>query len=274
MNAEARSGESLRPGDEKTLRGASTGELVVAVAASDEQNRKTQRRALGRLAVGLAARARAAGVTSVAGGRWLADVFTEDVVPRLPIRDAHTLSLHYPDLNIEERAQALIRTASATTTTVGAAGGAAAAVKTTAPPLLLTSPALLTAETLAVATVEVKLLAELHENYGFPARGGTLQRTSAYVASWVHRRGLDHLDEDPFGATVSVAARTALRNRLMKLLGRHLSTFGPYLTGAVAGGAINRASTRKLAEVVCTDLRGLQDSTTGVDIGGTRLPCG
>lgn len=236
-------------------RQASAGELVVSVLESEEEDGKERRRALGRLAVRLAGSARAAGAKSVAGGRWLADVLADDVAPRITVRDAATLRAHHPGLDTEERAQTLIRTAAATTTAVGAAGGAAAAVKMTAPPLLLTAPALLTAETLTVAAVEVKLLAELHENYGSPAAGGSVQRTTGYVVSWVHRRGLDKLDEDLLGAALSVTARTALRNRLMKLMGRHLSTFGPYLTGAMAGGAINRVGTKRLGEAVCGDLR-------------------
>ncbi|GAB3901918.1 hypothetical protein GCM10027612_66150 [Microbispora bryophytorum subsp. camponoti] len=41
----------------------------------------------------------------------------------------------------------------------------------------------------------------------------------------------------------------------MRTLGRHLTTLGPFLTGAVAGGALNRAATRKLAVAVRADLR-------------------
>ena len=50
-------------------------------------------------------------------------------------------------------------------------------------------------------------------------------------------------------------AKTALRNRLMRTLGRHLTTLGPFLTGAVAGGALNRVATRKMAQAVRQDLR-------------------
>lgn len=269
--------EENRPDPEtEQAQAASTGELVVAVLESDDEDRKARRHALGRLAVRLAGGARAAGAKSVAGGQWLTGVLADDVAPRIPIRDAATLRAHHPGLDADERAQALIRTATATTATVGAAGGAAAAVKMTAPPLLLTAPALLSAETLTVATVEVKLLAELHENYESPAPGGPVQRTSGYVLSWVHRRGLDSLNEDLLGATLSLAARTALRNRLMRLMGRHLSTFGPYLTGAVAGGAINRTGTKRLAEAVCADLRtggtARDGGTAALDPGSPALP--
>ncbi len=41
----------------------------------------------------------------------------------------------------------------------------------------------------------------------------------------------------------------------MRTLGRHLTTFGPFLTGAVAGGALNRMATKKLGEAIRADLR-------------------
>ena len=42
----------------------------------------------------------------------------------------------------------------------------------------------------------------------------------------------------------------------MRTLGRHLTTLGPFLTGAVAGGALNRMATKKLGEAIRDDLRG------------------
>ncbi|MFD0886818.1 hypothetical protein ACFQ08_19900, partial [Streptosporangium algeriense] len=54
---------------------------------------------------------------------------------------------------------------------------------------------------------------------------------------------------------LGAAVQAALRNRLLRTLGRHLTTLGPFLTGAVAGGALNRAATRRLAEAVRADLR-------------------
>ena len=61
----------------------------------------------------------------------------------------------------------------------------------------------------------------------------------------------------PGSVTIALgtAAKTALRNRLMRTLGRHLTTLGPFLTGAVAGGTLNRVATRRLAAAVRADLR-------------------
>ena len=54
-----------------------------------------------------------------------------------------------------------------------------------APPTLLTAPVQLAAETLLVAAIEIKLLAELHEVYGVPA-----DRPAARPSDGL-RRGLD-----------------------------------------------------------------------------------
>lgn len=230
------------------------GELVRRLVDTDDTD-ESRGRLLGRLAARLARSARTAGARSVAGGRWLTDTFAEDIAPRVPIRDAATLRAHHNGAEGEDLAEALTRTAALGTTAVGAVGGAATAATPVAPPLLLTAPALITAETVTVAAIEVKLIAELHEAYGQPASGGHLRRTSSYLASWAHRRGIDPLSVESVEVVLGAAARMALRNRLARLMGRHLTTLGPYLTGAVAGGSLNRAGTLALASAVRADLR-------------------
>ncbi|WP_461001735.1 hypothetical protein [Streptomonospora sediminis] len=233
--------------------GALVGEIL-----GDEEGADSKRRAglLGRLTAALAGRARAAGAGGAAGGRWLTDVFANEIAPRIPVRDRETLIHHHGGLDGEDLADAMVRNASRTTTGVGAAGGALAAVQFTAPPLLLTAPAQLVAETVVVAAVEVKLIAELHEVYGAPAPGSPLQRTTGYLASWARKRGINPLQAaESLSVTLGAAAKAALRRRLLRLLGRHLTTLGPYLTGAVAGGTLNRSATRALAKSVRADLR-------------------
>ncbi len=244
-------GAELVPADR-----AEVGELVARLATEEKADEESRSRLLGRLSAALVRSARAAGAKSLAGGRWLTDLFTEEIAPRIPIRDRETLIRHHRGLQGEDLADALERVAVNTTTAAGAAGGALAAVQFTAPPLLLSAPAQIVAETIVVAAVEVKLIGELHEVYGAPARGGQLQRTSGYLVSWARRRGIDPTQSvESLTAALGTAARTALRNRLMKLLGRHLTTLGPYLTGAVAGATLNRAGTRALARAVREDLR-------------------
>ncbi|MEU7000580.1 hypothetical protein [Nonomuraea sp. NPDC046570] len=230
------------------------GELVGRLTGPDELDRGERRRLVGRLAGALATGARAAGQSGIGRGRWLADVFLK-IAPRIPIRDLATLSEHHHGLTGEELADDLVRTAQKATMTVGALGGALAAAEFAAPPLLLSAPAQLVAETIVVAAVEVKLLAELHEVYGVHVEGTGTQRAVAFTAAWSKQRGIDPLAPASVTMALGAATKAALRNRLMRTLGRHLTTLGPFLTGAVAGGALNRAATKKLGEAIRRDLR-------------------
>lgn len=235
---------------------AEIGELVGRLSGEEEMDRETRGRLLGRLARLLTASARRAGTGGLASGRWLADIVTQ-VAPHVPVRDLETLRRHHHGLQGEQLADSLVRAASLSTAAVGAAGGALAAVEFVAPPLLLTAPAQLVAETVVVAAVEVKLIAELHEVYGVQVQGNGTQRAFMFLQSWVRRRGVDPLKPQSATLALGFAARQALRRRLLRTLGRHLSTLGPFLTGAVAGGALNRTATRHLADEIRTDLRRL-----------------
>lgn len=247
--------EDRQPGDETAGPDKEVGELVGRLTASDELQPAERRRLLGRLAQALSAGAKKAKANGAGRGRWLADVFLS-IAPRIPIRDLHTLSEHHHGLTGEQLADDLVRTAQKATMTVGAIGGALAAAEFAAPPLLLSAPAQLVAETIVVAAIEVKLLAELHEVYGVRVHGTGAQRAVAFTTAWARQRGIDPLAPTSVTLALGAAAKTALRNRLMRTLGRHLTTLGPFLTGAVAGGALNRMATKKLGETVRADLRG------------------
>ncbi|GAA4559597.1 hypothetical protein [Planotetraspora kaengkrachanensis] len=229
-------------------------DLVGKLVAPDEADGAERRRLLGRLSKALATSAKNARVSGSGRGRWLADMFVS-IAQRLPIRDYETLQEHHYGLTGEQLADDLVRTAAKATTAIGAVGGALAAAEFAAPPLLLSAPAQLVAETLVVAAIEVKLLAELHEVYGVPVQGNGSQRAAAYTMAWSKQRGVNPLTPGSATFALGAAAKTALRNRLMRTLGRHLTTLGPFLTGAIAGGALNRAATKRLAEAVRADLR-------------------
>jgi hypothetical protein len=243
-----------QPGDEVATSESEVGELVGRLAEPDGLEPAERRRLLGRLARALATGASKARKNGTGRGRWLADVFL-NIAPRIPIRDLHTLSAHHQGLTGEELADDLVRTAQKATMTVGAIGGALAAAEFAAPPLLLSAPAQLVAETIVVAAIEVKLLAELHETYGVRVEGTGAQRAVAFTAAWAKQRGVDPLAPASVTLALGAATKTALRNRLMRTLGRHLTTLGPFLTGAVAGGALNRMATKRLGEAIRNDLR-------------------
>ncbi|MEV5572787.1 hypothetical protein AB0L06_22300 [Spirillospora sp. NPDC052269] len=232
------------------------GELVGRLAADEGMDRETRGRLLARLARLLAGSARAAGATGVARGRWLADLFTA-VLPHVPIRDRATLVAHHRGLTGEALADNMVKVAANATTAVGAAGGALAAVEFAAPPLLLSAPAQLAAETLVVAAIEVKMIAELHEVYDVRVQGSGTLRAALFATSWARQRGLNPLEGGSLTGALGAASKAALRKRLLRTLGRSLTTMGPFLTGAAAGAALNRTATKKLAQAVRGDLRKL-----------------
>ncbi|WP_243725889.1 hypothetical protein [Actinomadura rubrisoli] len=238
------------PGDGST----EIGELIGRLAGDDDLDRETRGRLLGRLARLLGQSARKVGAAGIARGRWLGDLLLE-AAPHIPIRDLETLRRHHHDLTGEALADSVVRVAGNATTAVGAAGGALAAVEFAAPPLLLTAPAQLAAETLAVAAIEVKMIAELHEVYGVRVEGTGTARGGAFVTSWARQRGINPLKNESLTNALGSAAKAALRKRMLRTFGRSLSTMGPFLTGAAAGAALNRAATKSLATRIRNDLR-------------------
>jgi hypothetical protein len=176
---------------------------------------------------------------------------TLDVAPKIPVRDRRTLRAHHPWLSDDRIAEQLIRTAARTTAGIGAAGGALAAAEFVAPPTLLGAPAQVVVETLAVVTVELKLVAELHNLYGITTPGGARERAAALSLAWARRRAVDGLGITGIGH----AARRELQNRLLRRLGRSSVTLAPMLAGAAAGAVLNSRETNKLGEKLVNDLR-------------------
>ncbi|MDN3355018.1 hypothetical protein QWU11_20705 [Actinomadura sp. DC4] len=235
-------------------------ELVGRLSVEDDMDRETRGRVLGRIARLMAASARRAGAAGVGRGRWLTDTVME-IAPHVPVRDLETLRAHHDGETGEALADLLVRAAQRATTGVGAAGGALAAIEFAAPPLLLSAPAQIVAETVVVATIEVKLIAELHEVYGVKVPGTGTARGAIFLQSWAQQRGFDPMAPGSVTAALGVAAKTGLRKRLLRTFGRHFTTLGPFLTGAVAGGALNRAATKRLADKIRDDLRGYHIET-------------
>lgn len=231
------------------------GALVARLMVQEGEDGRGQRsRDLGALARALVASARAAGRASVLGGSWLADLLV-DTIPRIPVRDISTLRAQHPGLGADDLAQALIAGAAKATGAVGAAGGALAAASFAAPPTVLTFPVQLAAETLLVAAIEVKLVAELHEVYGAAVTGSAPARAHAYLSAWTNRRGIDPFSPGSMTLSLGFAAKRGLRKRVVRRAGRNLSTLGPMMSGALAGSVVNHRETRRVGEQVRDDLR-------------------
>jgi len=194
------------------------------------------------------------GKGAVVGGAFLAELLTTTAT-RLPLRDKATLLDQHPDQDTEQIADSLVAAASKVSGTIGGAAGGLAAAQWLATPSLIAIPVELAAETLLVAGVELKLVAELHEIYDARPQGELGDRASAYLGSWTTQRGLSGE-----GQTVGLASRlasagsAALRKRITGRLARNLGSFLPFLAGAVIGARNNSASTRKLSQRLRADL--------------------
>jgi hypothetical protein len=181
------------------------------------------------------------------GGRLVAQVVA--MAQRLRIRDQAALRAQFPRKSSEEIADALIEGAARASAAVGGAVGAWAAL-----PVLPAYPVEVATETLALIGIEIKLVAELHEAYGTPATGTPVERMTAYIAAWAHRRGVFMVPTGLVLAAGSPLVRR-LRWRLATRMSRSAFSLGPLLTGAFAGAMLNRQETRRLGHSVRTDLR-------------------
>ena len=181
------------------------------------------------------------------GGRLAAQVVA--MAQRLRVRDQAALRAQFPGKSSEEIADALIDGAARASAAVGGAVGAWAAL-----PVLPAYPVEIATETLALIGIEIKLVAELHEAYGTPATGTPVERMTAYVAAWAHRRGVFMVPTGLVLAAGSPLARR-LRWRLATRMSRSVFSLGPLLTGAFAGAMLNRQETRRLGHSVRADLR-------------------
>lgn len=177
-----------------------------------------------------------------------------DTAPRIPVRDLETLRYQFPGLGREEIADKLVAGAVRGSATVGAGVGAAAMMPV--PPAM---PAELAAEIVGVASVELKLIAELHELYGRRPPGNVKQRAAAYLGAWTSERGIDVTRPTTLNAALGGQMKRELRQQLLKRTVRNLPNLTPFMVGAAVGAVMNSRDTRKIAAKVREDLRGSGD---------------
>lgn len=209
----------------------------------------TTARGIGR---GVAGGARKGGRIARVGVGSVAERLIE-TAPRIPVRDLATLRRQFPGLGPEEIADRLTAAAVKGTMTVGAGIGAAAMLPV--PPAMAAE---LAGETLGVAAVEYKLIAELHEVYGLRVPGTARERATAYLWSWTEQRGIDVLKPTSVNMALGAGMKREMRQRLLRRSLRHMPALTPFMIGAAVGAVLNRRDTRKLAERVRHDLRAHQ----------------
>ncbi|MEU3315130.1 hypothetical protein ABZ743_20990 [Streptomyces sp. NPDC006662] len=180
---------------------------------------------------------------------YIADRIIENA-PRVPVRELATLRAQFPGLGPDQLADKLIAGAANATSTVGASVGAAAMLPV--PPAI---PAELAAEITAVAAIELKLIAELHEVYGQRPPGTLKDRSLAYLTAWTEERGVDLTKPTTLNAALGGQVKRELRQQITKRTVRNLPMLMPFMVGAAVGAVMNRRDTRKLAEKVRADLR-------------------
>lgn len=173
-----------------------------------------------------------------------------DTAPRIPVRELETLRRQFPGLGPEEIADRLVSAATKGSATVGAGVGAAAMLPV--PPAM---PAELGAELVGVASVELKLIAELHEVYGRRAPGTASQRSAAYLSAWTGQRGINLTKPTTLNAAMGGQLKRELRQQIMKRTFRNLPNLAPFMVGAAVGAVMNRHDTARLARRVRDDLR-------------------
>ncbi|WP_405793884.1 hypothetical protein [Streptomyces sp. NBC_01506] len=189
------------------------------------------------------------GASARAGLAHLADRIIDNA-PRVPVRDLATLRGQFPGLGPEALADKLVAGAANSSSTVGAGIGAVAMMPV--PPAM---PAELAAEITAVAAIEMKLIAELHEVYGLRPPGNLKQRSTAYLTSWTEERGVDITKPATLNSALSGRMKRELRQQIMKRTVRSLPNLVPFMIGAAVGAMMNRRDTRKVAERIRKDLR-------------------
>ncbi|HVF33231.1 MAG TPA: hypothetical protein VM933_09360 [Acidimicrobiales bacterium] len=240
--------------------------LVSDEEVADLADGRVEARDLTRLAGALASSARQAGARAVASGQWLATTVI-DLAPRIPIRDAASLSAQHEGLTGAALAGELIRRASHASAAIGGVSGAVMSAGHFVPPAWVAIPFELVVETVAIAVIELKLVGELHEVYGRPVGGRGTDRTASLVKAWAERRGVTPATLGTRGGVADALGRgtrnelvRVVRRRLVARLGRNLSSLAPLLAGAVAGAEVNRRATRGLGDAVVRDLASVRMS--------------
>jgi hypothetical protein len=216
--------------------------------------------ALASLTRSLAGSAKAAGAGAVASGRWLANTVL-DLAPRVPVRSHEALVAQHNGLSGPALAYELVRRATRNVGLIGAASGALIGLEELAPPAWLTVPIELVAETVAIAIIEMKLIAELHEVYGRPVPGTATERGAAIVRAWAERRGVTAAGVATGGGLATLIGRGTrdeltrlIRRRIFRRMTGNLASLAPLMAGAAAGAAVNRRATRALGDAVARDL--------------------
>ena len=181
-------------------------------------------------------------------GRGLVDEVSAAAM-RVPVRDRETLRRQFPGRSPDQVADALVRASARSTGAVGAMIGLWAVL-----PFFPAFPVEVAAETLSVVSLEIKLVAELHEVYGLGFSGSSTDRMTGYLSAWANR---SDMVVAPAALVLAVGSplRKQISRRLARRAARSTLSLAPLLVGAIAGALLNRRETRRLGRRVRHNLR-------------------
>jgi len=251
---------STTSGDGPSHGGAQRAELAALVEKLISDGGQIARKDLYRLAR-LLRRYLRVGRTGVSlNGKGLADLLLA-IAPRLPVRDRAALGKSYGGVAGGTLAGQVIKTASRRSAGIGGITGAFTTAGELAPPMWITLPMEIFAETLLVTAVEMRMIAELHEVYGFPIRGDADARGIAIVEAWSTRRGVDMRRLERRGSAelardhgLGKNLTRVVKKKLMIRAAQNLGTLAPLFIGAAIGAETNRRSTRDIGNAIIHDL--------------------
>lgn len=192
-------------------------------------------------------------------GQGLGDLLLK-IAPKIPVRTAEELRTKSGGMTGESLAGYHVKRASRHSAAIGGLAGGLASASSFVPPAWIMFPAEVLVETILIASIEMKLVAELHEIYGQPITGNDEDRGMAILHAWSERRGFDPENAAilGIGSAASKGARTKLvhliRRKLLARAARNISTIAPMLIGAVAAAEINRRATSDLGNALVRDL--------------------
>jgi hypothetical protein len=175
-------------------------------------------------------------------------------LPSTRARSYDELRARYPDSTPDQVAEKLVSSATRASAVVGAATGTWALL-----PLVPALPLDVAGNSLAIAAIEVRLIAELHQAYAVPDPDEPTGGTVAALAGWGEKRRALIAP-----GSVALAVSSPLRGGLLRILGRRTLSPAAVAAGAAGSALLNGYQTRRLGRAVIADLR--SDPTALTDL--------
>lgn len=183
-------------------------------------------------------------------------ITSEALIALIPkVRDRAALETEFQGRDREAIAGDLIRRAVRSSGRVGIGGGMLASAEFLAPQSWFGIPAQVAAEAVAVALVEIKLTAELHNLYGLVDGTSVKEHGALWVTAWAKGSAVTvHSSRDLITA-VTKLGQTQVKRRLARRARQNLTSLFPMMTGAAIARWANRRQTKKFARAMHASIK-------------------